>query len=60
VVVEFGTADDVYPANNADLVTLVANAIEYPFTFENKSNGPASNPAVVNVINTIIFYFIYF
>ena len=54
--VKFGTTVDVYPATNANLLTLVANAVKNPSMFEYKLNGPVSDPAVVNVINTVICF----
>jgi hypothetical protein len=56
--VPVGTNDDVYPANKLDFATPVSNGVEYEFASEYKLNGPVEEPAVVNVINTVILWFI--
>ena len=49
-----GTNDEEYPASKSILATPVSNADKNPSASEYKLNGPESNPAVVNVINTVI------
>jgi hypothetical protein len=56
IVVKSGTEADEYPARRAALLTPVANAETYPLMFEYRLKGPASAPAVVNVINTVILF----
>jgi hypothetical protein len=56
VVVKSGTNEEEYPDSNEALLTPVSNAEENPSKFENKSKGPLSAPATVNVINTVIIY----
>jgi hypothetical protein len=60
VVVKSGTSEDAYPASKSTLGTAVSNAVVNPSRFEYKLKGPESVPAVVNVINAVIwFYFIF-
>jgi hypothetical protein len=56
IVVLAGTNVDVYPANKLDFDTPVSNGVEYESTSEYKLNGPVEEPAVVNVISTVIIY----
>jgi hypothetical protein len=49
IVVPLGTVA-TYPANNVGLLTFVANADMNPSVSENRLNGPASVPGVVNRI----------
>jgi hypothetical protein len=56
IVASLGTPARLYPANNADLDTPVANGVVYPSESEYMSKGPVSAPAKVNVIKTVIFY----
>jgi hypothetical protein len=58
IVVPAGTNVDVYPASKLAFDTPVSNGVEYEFAFEYKLNGPVEEPAVVNVINTVILWFI--
>ena len=57
IFVPLGTSDDVYPKSKLALEMPVSNADVYPFTSENKSNGPVSEPAVVRVINIVVILF---
>jgi len=54
IVVGSGTNDEEYPANKSTLATPTSNADTNPSTSEYRLNGPESDPAVVNVINTVI------
>jgi hypothetical protein len=56
IVVKSGTKALAYPANKETLDTPVSKAEVYPSESENKSKGPVSAPAVVNVINAVIIY----
>lgn len=56
--VKSGARADEYPSSKAVFETPVSNADENPSTSEYRLKGPVSAPAVVNVINTVISYFI--
>ena len=56
IVAPPGTNVDVYPETKEALGTLFSNGTKNPSTSEYKSKGPVSEPAVVNVINTVIIY----
>jgi hypothetical protein len=53
VVAASGTDTAKYPAINAVLEIPEAKGAAYPSASENRSKGPVSDPAKVNVINTV-------
>jgi hypothetical protein len=53
VVAVSGTDTAKYPAINAALEIPEAKGAAYPSASENRSKGPVSDPAKVNVINTV-------
>lgn len=52
-VAALGTNIDVYPATNEALGTFTSKGFTNPSASENRSKGPVSAPANVNVINTV-------
>jgi hypothetical protein len=54
--VKSGTKEEEYPEIRADLLTPVSKGVVKKSISEYKSNGPESEPAKVNVINTVILH----